>query len=110
MRTCKGSWRSVRLIEATMVSVYEEEALPRSFWMISAGRVPCCSAPRPGDQLTSQISPRRGLGTTGGLGDVEEVNVAFASLLIYVLSYNFNILTRACLLDRQKRRSERLQG
>src|SRR3981081_1420709 len=30
--------------------------------MIKAGRTPCCSAPRPGDQFTSQISPRLGLG------------------------------------------------
>src|SRR5947209_10459408 len=89
MRTCKGSSRSVRVIDATTVSGYEGEALPRSFWMISAGRVPCCSAPRPGDQFTSQISPRLGLGKIGGVGcrvlccwglGVED---AFASLLIY---------------------------
>src|SRR5580700_7315913 len=29
--------------------------------MIKAGRTPSCSAPRPGDQFTSQISPRLGL-------------------------------------------------
>ena len=62
IRTCKGSSRSVRLIEATIVKGYAGEAFPRSFWMINAGRVPCCSAPRPGDQFTSHISPRRGLG------------------------------------------------
>src|SRR5579875_3102721 len=55
--------------------------------MIKAGRIPCCSAPRPGDQLTSQISPRLGLGISRirlaesslwlGLGDV-----CLASLLM----------------------------
>src|SRR5215471_13222186 len=67
MRTCRGNSRSVRLIEATIVRGYVAEALPRSFWTIKAGLVPCCSAPRPGDQFTSQISPRLGLGAWGGV-------------------------------------------
>ena len=63
MRICNGNSRSVRLIEATIVKGYDDDVLPRSFCITNAGRVPRCSAPRPGDQFTSQISPRRGLGT-----------------------------------------------
>src|SRR2546426_10275525 len=42
IRTCNGSSRSVRLIEATIVRGEEEEALPPSVWVIKRGRVPFC--------------------------------------------------------------------